>query len=210
MRCSPPGLTSLLLLSSGAELEIREVELCASPHSSLKGEPLYSTFLPLLALQELQRPVAGCLSPDILAASPSSQLYTSPDPHEQEPDLLASDLYQPQLIPLAEDGVPSASQCKVSRQLQTNFFIPSTPVLAPAIVPSFSVPDFRAVGGFLCPSSALCPPSLQPRSLMQWWHALQKTFLSWRYHPHRWVGCVLFAKVALLEAFSWNRSEEQK
>ncbi|KAL6468732.1 hypothetical protein MHYP_G00222560 [Metynnis hypsauchen] len=144
----------------GAELEIREMELRAGPHSSLQRELFYSSFSPVLPLQELQRPVVDCLSPDSLAASPSSQLYTSLHHHQQE-----SDLYQPQLGSL--DSVPSGSECRASRRLQTDFSLPSTPVPASAIAPSISVQDFGPVGGFLCPTSALYPPSLQTRSLMQ-------------------------------------------
>ncbi|KAI4874904.1 hypothetical protein NFI96_028163, partial [Prochilodus magdalenae] len=148
----------------GAESDIRETELCAGPQSSLQREPLYS-FSPLLPLEELQRPVVDSLSPDSLAAAPSSQLYTSHYSHQQEPDLLVSGLYQPQ--PSSVDSVPSGSQCRASRRLQIDFSLPSTPVPSPAINPSISVPDPGAMGGFLHHSSALYPLSPQPHSLMQ-------------------------------------------
>ncbi|KAG9266850.1 mesoderm induction early response protein 2-like isoform X1 [Astyanax mexicanus] len=165
---SPPPV--LQVEQTGAELEIRALELCAGPHSSLQREPLYGSFSPLLPLQELQRPVLDCLGPDSLAASPSSQLYTSPRLHQQEsqePDLLGARLFQPQLGSLSEDSLPSGSQSRTSRRLQTDFSLSSTPVSHAAFAPSVTVPDFGAVGGFLCTSSALCTPSLQPHSLMQ-------------------------------------------
>ncbi|XP_035378978.1 mesoderm induction early response protein 2 isoform X2 [Electrophorus electricus] len=145
---SPPAV--LQAEQQGAELEIRERELCAEPPSSLQREPSQSFFLP-------QRPVADRLGPASVAALPRGRPYASTPLHQRDPDVLGSGLHHLQLGSSVGHGAPSRS----SGPRPTDLFFPQSPTPPPAIAPPTAVPDF---GGVLyrCPG-----PIRQPRPLTQ-------------------------------------------
>ncbi|XP_076880631.1 mesoderm induction early response protein 2 isoform X2 [Brachyhypopomus gauderio] len=154
---SPPP--ALQVEQQAAQREIREKELCADPHSSLQREQLHSCF-------PTQRPTVDRLSPDSVAAPPCIHPYACAHPPQQDSDYLGSGLYHIHLGSYVGNGAPACSPIRPSGPHQTGFSFPHRPAPPPAITPSTAVPDFDAMGGLLCPSSALCPAQ-QPHPLMQ-------------------------------------------